>query len=74
MIYGVPQGIVLGLLLLLIYINEQLKYFPSNMFILFSDEANIFASGRIYAEIINRASEVLGAVFKCMLANKLHIK
>ena len=54
---------MLGPLVFLIYMSDLLKYSPSTMFISFGDDTNIFVSGRTYVETIDRANEVLGAVF-----------
>ena len=51
--------------------NDLLNCSPSTMLILFADDTNIFVSDRTYAETIDRANEVLGAVFKSIIYFKL---
>jgi len=71
--FGVPQGSVLGPLLFLIYVNDIVNCSPYGEFILYADDTNIFIVADSKEEAFIKANKVLELVNQYMLSNLLHI-
>ena len=70
--YGVPQGLVLGPLLFLLYVND-LSSCSSNSPRLYADDTCLIINDSSYVKLIEKVNEEIRSVSKWMNTNKLTI-
>ena len=70
---GVPQGSILGLLFLLIFVNDLNNWTKVLDSVLFADNANLFCSDSDIRAVFEIANQELGQISDLFLANKLSL-
>ena len=72
-IFGVPQGSILGPKLFILYINDICNVSPVLKFILFADDTNIFCSGSDIVQLSIIVSNELDKLSEWFAVNKLSL-
>ena len=70
---GVPQGSILGPLLIILFMNDFFRPSTSLFSILFADDTSVFLKGAEYSKLIKTLNNELENVTKWLNANRLTV-
>lgn len=71
---GVPQGLVLGPLLFLVYINDICNSSDQLKFYLFADDSNLLYADINLRVLENKVNAELSKIYDWLIANKVSLK